>query len=374
MSKVSEYIYVLEFGKIVDEVISPRMKKLIIGGKKSAKALSTLSGFNALKNLEYLDLTGIDYPNIDISELLMLKTLILTDSTINTLTIPDGCLIEDLHISEHLNRLNISNSANLKLENIQGFNSIHVPIINISNSPSLTNDYGFYYRWVQNSKPGDELHLSGLYWDEVSPDTLIEFKKIVDNGGVLNLKGKISISDPTIEQVDALRNLFGKDCFTNNSELWISAPESVFIHGPQEIRSGDSQLFTTTIFSENPGTVEWQIEYGAEWVESIVSNPDNTGLLKTIEDENANHTIILKAIHKPKDDGNSVHWKAVTYEVTLKKVIYSTSGVINGNATIKKDENFTLLLGPDKYNGINIDGFGVSNGVIPVGEVAAPCT
>ena len=351
LSKVSEYIYVLEFGKIVDEVISPRMKKLIIGGKKSAKALSTLSGFNALKNLEYLDLTGIDYPNIDISELLMLKTLILTDSTINTLIIPDGCLIEDLHISEHLNRLNISNSANLKLENIQGFNSIHVPIINISNSPSLTNDYGFYYRWVQNSKPGDELHLSGLYWDEVSPDTLIEFKKIVDNGGVLNLKGKISISDPTIEQVDALRNLFGKDCFTNNSELWISAPESVFIHGPQEIRSGDSQLFTTTIFSETPGTVEWQIEYGAEWVESIVSNPDNTGLLKTIEDENANHTIILKAIHKPKDDGNSVHWKAVTYEVTLKKVIYSTSGVINGNATIKKDENFTLLLGPDKYNG-----------------------
>ena len=68
----------------------------------------------------------------------------------------------------------------------------------------------------------------------------------------------------TLEQVEALQNIFGKDCFTNNSELWISAPESVFIHGPQEMRSGDSQVFTTTIFSENPGDVEWQIESGEE--------------------------------------------------------------------------------------------------------------
>ena len=372
LSKVSEYIYVLEFGKIVDDVISSRMKKLIIGGNKTAKPISTLSGFNALPNLEYLDLTGVDYPNIDISELLMLKTLILTDSTINTLTIPDGCMIEDLYISDSLRSIYLNGLANLKLENIHGFDTYHVSSINISNSPALTNDYGFYYRWVQDSNPGDELNLSGLYWDDVSPETLIEFKKIVDNGGKLNLKGKIKISDPTIEQVNALQELFGKNCFTNNSELWISAPESVFIHGPKEIRSGDSQIFTTTIFSENPGTVEWEIVYGGEFVESIESKPDNTGLLKTIEDEDANHTIIIKAIHKPKDDGNSIHWKAVTYEVLVKKVIYSTGGSISGNATIKKDEEFKLTLSPYNYNGDYstewyITGNSFSNGDIQIG-------
>jgi hypothetical protein len=98
----------------------------------------------------------------------------------------------------------------------------------------------------------------------VAPANLIEFGNLVEIGGTLNLKGKIEISTPSIEQVDSLRKIFGKDCFTNNSELWISAPESVFIHGPKEIRSGDSQVFTTTIFSENPGEVEWQIESGEE--------------------------------------------------------------------------------------------------------------
>ena len=80
----------------------------------------------------------------------------------------------------------------------------------------------------------------------------------------MNLKGKIEISTPSIEQVEALQDLFGEDCFTNNAELVISAPESVFIHGPKEVRSGDSNIYTTTIFSENPGIVEWQIESGEE--------------------------------------------------------------------------------------------------------------
>lgn len=41
----------------------------------------------------------------------------------------------------------------------------------------------------------------------------------------------------------------------------------------------------------------------------------------------------------------------MTYEITIKKVIYSTSGLINGNATIKNDENFVLALDPYNYNG-----------------------
>lgn len=180
---------------------------------------------------------------------------------------------------------------------------------------------------------------------------MIEFKDFVDNGGKLNLKGKIEISTPSIEQVEALQELFGDDCFTNNAELWISAPESVFIHGPKEIRSGDSQIYTTTIFSENPGTVEWQIEYGEEWVESIVSNPDNTGILTTIEDENTNHTIIIKAIHKPSTANNDTYYRIATYEINSKKVTYSTGGSIVGNATIQKDTDFKLILTPDNYNG-----------------------
>jgi hypothetical protein len=145
LSKVSEYIYVLEFGKAVDEITGNSMKKLIIGKNKSAKPLNTLSGLNALSNLEYLDLTGIDYPNIDISNLYLLKTLILTDSTINTLTFAEGCAIENLYINDVLNSIVLNGINNLTIENIHGIYNHHIPHITISNSPSLTNNFRFYH-------------------------------------------------------------------------------------------------------------------------------------------------------------------------------------------------------------------------------------
>jgi hypothetical protein len=146
LSKVSKYIYVLEFGKVVDPVVGNQMKKLIIGGEKSAKPLNALSGLTALTNLEYLDLTGIDFPEINISTLLLLKTLILTDSTINTLSLPEGCMIENLYLTKSLNSIELNSLPNLVLENIHGFDTNHINKITINNSPALTDDFGFYYR------------------------------------------------------------------------------------------------------------------------------------------------------------------------------------------------------------------------------------
>ena len=144
LSKISSYIYVLEFGNIVNEIIEPMMKKLIIGGNKSAKGLSVLSGLHVLTNLEYLDVTGIDYHTIDVSKLLMLKTLILTDSTVSNLHLSEGCMIEKLYLNESLKALNCHSFPNLTLNNIFGFDTYHIPSINISNSPALTDSFGAY--------------------------------------------------------------------------------------------------------------------------------------------------------------------------------------------------------------------------------------
>lgn len=351
LSPISEYIYLLEFGTLVDPIMSARMKKLIIGKKKSAKPLQALSSLNVLTNLEYLDLTGVWVDNIDISNLYLLKTLILTDSNINTLTLPEGCAIEELYINKALRKLELNSLYNLTFDGIHGLADHHISSINISNSPALSNDFSFFYEWSKHVVFGDELIISGLHWTEIAPENLLDFKRVIDAGGKLNFKGKIEITQPTIEQVEALQSLFGADCFTNNAEFWIFAPESVFIHGPKEVRSGDSNVFTTTIFSENPGTIEWQIESGAEYVSSIVSNDDNTGTLTTIEDEGSDHTVIIKAIHKPSIDTDSSYYRIATYEILVKKVIYSEYGSIEGNATIKSDTNFTLTLGPINYNG-----------------------
>jgi hypothetical protein len=145
LSKISSYIYVLEFGDIVHETTSPMMKKLIIGGNKSAMALSSLTGLNVLTNLEYLDLTGINYTSLDIENLLQLKTLILTDSKFDTVKLATGCMIEDLYLSDAVRTINLNSLPSLTIDNIHGFDKYHVNNISIDNSPKLTNNFGFYY-------------------------------------------------------------------------------------------------------------------------------------------------------------------------------------------------------------------------------------
>jgi hypothetical protein len=174
---------------------------------------------------------------------------------------------------------------------------------------------------------------------------LLCFKKFKEVGAKFNLKGKVVILEPTIEQVEALQEIFGDNCFTNGAEFWVSAPESVFIHGAKEVRSGDSATYTTTIFSENPGSITWEVEQGDEWVYSVKTNPDGSGTFTFIEDVEFDHEVIIKAIHTP--TSGDTYIRVRTFTVISKKVVYSTSGYISGNATIQKNEDFNLTLLPD---------------------------
>lgn len=351
LSKVAQYLEEITL-TVKDPILGTRLKKLTMSSlENQSQNVNFVAGLSNATNLEYLDVRGLQIGSLDLSSLTLLKTLLTSNSGLVTLELPDGCAIEHLQLGDKLEEIKLTNLSNLTFDNIEGLDNHHISRINIRNTPALTDKFSFYYEWANEAKKDDELTLTGLHWTDISPDNLLEFKKVKDVGGKLNLKGKIEISQPTIEQVEELQDLFGEDCFTNNAELWIFAPESVFIHGPKEMRSGDSQLFTTTIFSESPGTVEWQIESGEEWVESIISNTDNTGVLTTIEDEKANHVIVVKAIHKPANSSSDSYYRIATFEILSKKVIYSTGGKILGNATIKRDTVFNLSLLPNDYNG-----------------------
>lgn len=351
LSHVAKYLDEITL-TVKDSILGTRLKKLIMCSldEKSQK-VNFIAGMSNATNLEYLDVRGLQVGSLDLSNLTLLKTLLAKDSAITNFELANGCVIETLQLPDVTESVTFNNLPNLKLENIEGFDTHHIAKINISNCSSLTDDFGYYYRWAKNAVKDDELNLTGILWENVNPSNLIEFKNILKVGGKLNLKGKIVIATPTIEEVEQIQDIFGEDCFTNNAALWVAAPESVFIHGPKEMRSGDSATFTTTIFSENPGTVEWEIESGAEFVQSIVSNEDNSGTLTTIEDVTSDRMIVIKAIHKPASASNDSYYRIATYTVTSKKTIYATYGTILGNATIQKDETFTLSLYPNDFNG-----------------------
>ena len=350
LSNVSRFLEEITL-TVKDPVLGTRLKKLIMNSLENpSQNVNFVAGLSNATNLEYLDVRGLQIGSLDLMNLKLLKTLLAKYSGLTSIELPDGCAIEELQINDKLEELKLSNLPNLKFDNIDGFNTHHVNRIYINNCPDITDNFSYYYNWVKNCKSDDVLSLHGINWVDVQPMNLIEFGKL-KNCGTLDLKGKITITNLSVDQVETIKDIFGDDCFTNNAELWVSAPESVFIHGPKEVRSGDSINLDVTIFSESPGDVEWEVSNGEEWVKSIVSNPDNTCTLTTIEDENDDHAITVKAIHNPKNVDGSVNYQVASYDITSKKVIYATSGSITGDTTIKKDTRLYLNLLPDDFNG-----------------------
>lgn len=357
LSKVSEYIYQLEFGRLVDDVTSARMRKLIIGGKKTAKSMNALSGIEVLTNLEYLDLTGVWYHTVDFSTLTLLKKLIATGSTIQQFHLADGGVIDTLALSENTQSISFKNLPNLTWAGITDFDTQHIPNIEIIGTPQLTNSFGVFRDWAREHRDGDSLKLSGFEWTEVPITQLIEFGENLQNIDY-HLQGRVTIPQPSLDEVEQLQRLFGDNCFTNNGAFWISAPDCIFVHGKTEIRSGDSQIFSTTIFSQYIGTVRWEISEGKEFVSKVEPILDENGVatkcrVTTVEDETGDHDIIVKASHTPKND--QITLKFYNFPFVSKRTVYANTGVISGNPTIQKTTQFSLSLNNSLFGYYNGD-------------------
>lgn len=355
LSHISAYLLYFDMSRLNDQVLGNRLKRLIISNIDEngyiipTRKVGSFFGLDKATNLEYLDLRGLQVGSLDFSNLYLLNTLLLEGSAVNTVKLADGGAIHTLQLSRTTESLSLHNLSELKIESIENFEVQHISNLDIQNCPLISSDSRYFFKWASNAKEGDVLTLTGIDWVNISPQLVIQFGSAKDRGVKLNLKGKVVIGDPTIDQVNELIRLFGSDCFTNNAQFWISAPESVFIHGKSEILSGTSSNYTTTIFSTDPGTLEWDIYSGSEWVKSIIKNSDDSCTLTTIEDDTRDHEIVIRAIHTPKNaDSTYIRW--TTFTVTSKKVIYSDGGSISGDATINsvgKDYEFNLQLYPD---------------------------
>lgn len=219
LSKVSQYLEEITL-TVKDPILGTRLKKLIMSSLENpSQNVNFVAGLSNAINLEYLDVRGLQIGSLDFSELRLLRTLLTKGSGLTSIKLPDGCAIETLQIGNRVTELVLSNLSNLTMDNIEGFTTHHVNTISITGCPNLTNDFSVYHKWVQNVQSEDSLTLVGIEWNDIAPETLIEFGKVQDIGGTLSLKGKISISAPTLEQVYKLQSIFGDNCFTNNGEL-----------------------------------------------------------------------------------------------------------------------------------------------------------
>lgn len=147
------------------------------------------------------------------------------------------------------------------------------------------------------------------------------------------LKGKIklnTVSDKS--KLLTLRSLFGDNIFNPDSDLYIYGPDSIFVFGPEDkiILEGNSYQFETIVFSEELGTLVYNISEGER---DGVSIDKNTGLLSTTENGTNSADLTIVALFV----SNSGNRFLDEDNVTVQKRVYPASVSIVGPNRISEE-------------------------------------
>lgn len=364
-----EYLSTVNMDKVYSESLGTKLKRLILGvdvasDTKRNTSLTEISGLNSAKSLEYLDIAGYKgLRMLDLTPFNNFKTLKAKQSGLTSVQFADGALVELVELPETLQSLIMSN-LDIAKENVVLENKYTLRYISIKSCRNFSTDFAWVYDWFTRKTAGNAectLIMTDVSWTGVTAQQLINLHTLADDGGVLELTGKVVLNSVTLAEVNALISAYGENCFNPNSEFYINAPDAVFLAGPAEVYEGDSAQYTAVVFSEHRGTVVFSVENGG----SNISIDAETGKLTTTEIGQAK-TVTVKVVHTPTEGSAQTE----TLSVSVKKRVYPTM-TIEGDETISEQHTFTLSFNPSEYNGIfnitwEISGDAVTQGLISI--------
>lgn len=345
-----EYLSTVNMDKVYNDTLGTKLKKLILGVDVSSdvrrnSSITEISGLSSAKRLEYLDISGfqgISYLNL--TPFKYFTTLKAKQSGLTSVDFAEGALLQLAELPNTLqalvmNSLNIT-PANLQIEDTWG----SLRYLEIKNCPNFKTNFTYFQDWYKNKTASNNectLIVEGIEWSNITCAELIELGQLKLDGGTLTLKGRIRLTDSSQEDVNAIREIFGANCFNPNNDLYITAPDAIYVTGPTELYEGDSAQYTAAVFSEYRGEVTFSITSG-----SNVSINEETGVLTTTE-VGSTRTITIRVTHRP-TQGVPTN---VDYQVKIKQRIYPNV-IINGDTIINKQyTQFDATFDPTEYNG-----------------------
>lgn len=339
------YLSTLNISEVFNETVGTKFKKLIMGvdtttDDRRNTSLSIISGLTQAQQLEYLDISGYKaITNLDLSSLLYFKTLKAYESGLAGLALANGSPISYMELPDSMQAISFDSLPNLTGDGFKIVNfGRNLTTISIKNCEKW--DYKeFIQNWFNNKLSGNlycTLILSGIKWKEVLPEFLIALGGIKTDGGTLSLKGRIELSRATMTQVEQLKQIYGAECTNPASELYIKAPDGVFLTGPTSVVEGRSAQYDCSVFAEFIGKIEFWIMNGNSEVSSYngASIDKDTGLLTTTETGSA-RSITIRGKHTP-PQGPVINDDLV---VAINKANYPTSLELSGATLINKIGN-----------------------------------
>lgn len=341
-----------------------KFTKLICGStSNNNEVVSEISGIKKLVNLKTLDLTNYrGFTSLDLTGLYNIENLKINGTNISNVEFDEGSQISIIEFSQKFNALNFHNLPNLTIEGLKFLNYENIASINITDCPNLTTSKDIVNNWLvyhTSFTNKNSIVLDNINWKCTAAE-IIKLGEIKTAGGILTLKGKITLDSINEEQVNRIVEIYGSNCFSSSSELWILAPSAIYVSGPTTVKEDGSYVYTPVVFSTKEGT----IKVGKSGLTSADSYNDETNTL-TCNESGRSRTIQLNFIFTS-NDGSEVNRKNIT--VNVQPLVYATSfsiSEVNISSTSKK----YIVISNETYDRAKITDITINDAMLAIGSI-----
>ena len=327
----------IELNNVYNDALGTKLKKIVLGnGIDENTVLSGISSLSKAKRLEYLDIRGCKgITTLDLSQNIYFKKLYADNSGLTMLSLPKGGAVNYVQLPNTLQVVQLEQLIELKPSGLFiADNAKNVRSFNIIGCPELSKDINIILNWLDGKITLDtdcSLYVDNVDWTNVEPDSFLKICTAKKNGANITLKGTIKLTTSSQEIIDSISEAFGSNVFKKGGELFVNAPDAIYLAGPSEILEGQSAQFTAAVFTENYGTVIYSISSGSRTGVTINAQ---TGYLTSVENGYSDSTLTIRAMHRP-TSGSSVY---VEKQLKIKKRIYPSSITINGSTRLNNEQ------------------------------------
>ncbi len=358
LTNLAPYITQLNLANANSERFGTALRQLWINNATTNNtSLTEISGLNQCTKLDTISLSNLSaLKTLNLSSQTKLKGLDIKTTGITSLILPENAPINYLSLSLNLasfklvncdSTLNILTSSTTTKGIYSQNNFAKLSNIEIINCPNVDTKT-LLTRWLANKTTADgncSLTLHGINWEDFNVDTLVRLGRNLQN---LSLKGKITVSAVTEEQVNTLQEIFGQNCFSPTAELFIDAPAGIYLTGPSELRDFDNGTMNVAVFGAVVKSTIWTIESSSNLITIDSVGHVKTGAITSEYNVTAKVTIIT-------DDGDIIQKsKAIRcYPHTyVTSIAYNDTNVVE----IKKpgDYEFDFTLNPEDADYIDV--------------------
>lgn len=360
ISAFTQYLSTLNINEVFNDVIGSRLEKLILGiANKQNNSLTEISGLAKANKLKHLNIQAFRaLTSLDLTNQQEFEELYAMNSTLTSLLLPSGAPIKYLQIPNTLTNLNLENLTNFNLSGLSyNYNNNALRDLIINNCPNF-NSWTFVTNWKTNKATPDaqcSITINNINW-HITTEQLINLGTIKQAGGTLNLKGKITIPTITEENYITIVSIYGENVFDKNNELFIAAPDLLFIEGYDSFVEGNEAKYTARVISSYEGITSYVLlnPSGSEVLQftsgsAIIKIDSTTGLVTTTEGLSDNITFKVRVKY-----GYGVNLTIADKTVNLIKIIYPNNNTtITGEQNLNKiqDYEYQINLFPDNVNG-----------------------